>query len=201
MAALLDLSRAGDDQRHTLTCGSSECCLPSALTGASSAYESMLWLCVMLHFLDTLNMMQAIHARVVLAHTALYVAGASSVRYGLHWTQHCTIGLLGCRNGHMGGTGFTHHQNSHMNGASPLRALFGPASTHHLHLFCTALSGLLAMQEWQYGWHWTSTHHEGSRISDASSLSALIGPASTHHLPSALTGASSTYEAAAYCIS
>ena len=47
--------------------------------GASSTYESRWWLCVMLHFLDTFNMMRAIHARAALAHTALCVAGVSPV--------------------------------------------------------------------------------------------------------------------------
>ncbi len=69
---------------------------PSAfvLAGALSAYESMLWLCVMLHFLDTFNMMRAIHARAVLAHTALYVAGTSSLEV---WTAlDATLHLLDC---------------------------------------------------------------------------------------------------------
>jgi hypothetical protein len=49
------------------------------LAGASSAYESMLWLCIILRVLNMLNMMRAMHARAVRAHIALFVAGASSL--------------------------------------------------------------------------------------------------------------------------
>jgi hypothetical protein len=57
---------------------------PSAfvLAGALSAYESRLWLCAVLHFLGTLNTMRAMHAGAAMAHTALYVAGTSSLEMG-----------------------------------------------------------------------------------------------------------------------